>query len=72
MNLHTSKIELVKMILNIENPNLLSKLLKLAKKETPDFWLGLSEEEKEEINLGSKQLDSGEKIPFNDFLRKVG
>lgn len=71
MNIQTTKIELVKMILNIENPEIITKVFKLLKKESPDFWAELSETEKEEINLGIEQLDRDEKVSFSSFLKKV-
>jgi hypothetical protein len=71
MDIQAHKIELAKLILEIDNPSLLSKVFKLLKKEKTDFWLELSEEQKEEINIGIKQLDRGERISVKEFLRKV-
>jgi hypothetical protein len=59
------------LILNIENPKLISRLNEFLKRETQDFWEELSEIEKKEIEIGLKQLDNGERIDFDDFLKKV-
>jgi hypothetical protein len=71
MDIKTTKLELVKMILGIENPQLINRLKKYLEKETVDFWDELSESEKEEIKLGISQLNDGNKIAFDDFLKKV-
>ncbi|MFN5417017.1 MAG: hypothetical protein ACK5B9_08185 [Flavobacteriia bacterium] len=71
MNIQASKIELVKLILNIENSSIINKILDILKNDTTDFYLELSESEKEEINLGIQQLDNGERISLEDFMKKV-
>jgi hypothetical protein len=45
--------------------------LNVLKAEKEDFWFELSDTEKQEIELGIKQLDAGERIPVNDFLNKI-
>jgi hypothetical protein len=72
MDLQTSKLELVKLIVNIENQNLIDKLIRVLKSEQEDFWLELTELEKQEIDLGIKQLNSGKRISLDDFMKKVG
>jgi len=42
-----------------------------VKSEQEDFWLELSEIEKEEIQFGIKQLDSGKGVSFDDFLANL-
>ena len=71
MDLQTSKIELAKLILNIESPNLISKIKDLITKESSDFWLSLTDSEKEEIIFGIDQLDKGQRISLDDYLNKV-
>jgi hypothetical protein len=71
MDLQASKLELVKMIVNINSQKTIDKLLTVLKSEKDDFWFDLSEKEKEEIELGIKQLDAGERIPLNEFLNKI-
>ena len=71
MDLHTSKLELVKLIINIDNQQIIDKLIRILKSGEEDFWLELSEQERREIELGIKQLDSGDRISFDDFMKKV-
>lgn len=71
MKLEVEKIELAKLILNLENASLILKLKTLILEETGTFRDQLSEEEKKELELGITQLDRGEKISVKDFLDKV-
>ena len=71
MNTQTSKIELAKLILELEDPELINKIHKLLLDESSRFRKNLTEHEKEEIKLGIEQLNRGERISFEDFLKKV-
>ncbi len=71
MDIQTSKIELAKLILSIENPDLINKIQELVMKKSGDFWLFLSESEKEEIAFGLEQLDKGQRVSVDEFLSKV-
>lgn len=71
MDTQTSKIELVKLILELEDPNLINKIYDLLLDESSQFRKKLTEQEKEEIKLGIEQLNRGERISFEDFLKKV-
>jgi len=71
MDLQTAKIELTKLILSIENPAIIEKIKDLLINETSDFWSDMTKEEKDELKLGIKQLNEGQRISFKDFLRKV-
>ena len=71
MDIQTSKLELVKLIINIDNQKIIDKLIRVLKSGEEDFWLELSEQERKEIELGIKQLDSGQRISFDDFIKKV-
>ena len=71
MNIQTSKIELVKMILNIENDKFIEKITEFIQKEKVDFWNELSMSEQKEIEKGIKELNKGKRVDFNDFLKKI-
>ena len=71
MDIQTSKIELAKLILNIENKSVLEKIINVLKTEQGDFWNELSKDEKAEIKMGIEQLDSGKRTSVEDFLRRV-
>ncbi|OFZ01268.1 MAG: hypothetical protein A3K10_00915 [Bacteroidetes bacterium RIFCSPLOWO2_12_FULL_31_6] len=71
MNIQTSKIELVKMILNIENDKFIEKITNFIRKEKVDFWNELSLAEQKEIENGIKELDKGKRVEYNKFLKKI-
>lgn len=71
MDIRTSKIELVKIILNIENDEFIEKITEFVQKEKADFWNELSLSDQKEIEKGIKQLNKGKRVEFNDFLKKI-
>jgi hypothetical protein len=71
MDIQASKLELFKMIYNIEDQNIINNLIKIVRNSQNDFWLELSETQREEIKTGINQLDSGQRISLEDFLKKV-
>lgn len=71
MDIQSSKIELTKLILNIDDPALIEKIKDLLVRETSDFWSTLTDEQKEELKLGIEQLNDGQRTSFEDFLNKV-
>lgn len=71
MDIQTSKLELVKLILSIDNHTVIEKMLNALKSHQEDFWLDLTSQEKQEIEIGLKQLDAGQRISLDDFLKKV-
>lgn len=71
MDIQTSKIELAKIILSIENTEFIEKIKNFISNEKRDFWDDLTSSEKAEIELGIKQLDSGKRVSYDDFLKKI-
>jgi len=71
MDIQTSKIELAKLILSIDSPELIEKIRKLLVNETDDFWKTLTTSEKEEIEYGLDQLNQGKRISMEETFRKI-
>jgi len=71
MDIQTTKIELAKIILSIENTEFIEKIKNFISKEKKDFWNDLNQSEKAEIELGLKQLEKGERTSYDDFLKKI-
>jgi len=69
MDIQSSKIELVQMILNIENFEFIEKLKAFVKNEKIDIWDELSDAEKDEIQKGIVELDKGERVLYDDFIK---
>ncbi|MDZ7608715.1 MAG: hypothetical protein U5K79_24730 [Cyclobacteriaceae bacterium] len=71
MNIHAEKLEIVKMILETDNPSILESIKKIFSKNiTDDFWQTLSLEQKEDILHGMEELEKGEVVDYEEFLRK--
>ncbi|QNL22243.1 hypothetical protein HZR84_09930 [Hyphobacterium sp. CCMP332] len=71
MDIQSSKLELVKLILEIDNQSVLNKILDALKSNEKDFFLELSPQEKNEIEIGLNQLNSGKRISLEDYMKKV-
>lgn len=71
MDIKSTKIELAKLILTIDDPDLIQKVHQLITHQTEDFWNTLTEEEQNEIKVGIAQLDRGEKTSFEEYLSKI-
>lgn len=71
MDIQTSKIELAKLILSINSPELIEKIRQLLVNETDSLWATLTDSEKEEIEFGLDQLKQGKRISIEETLRKI-
>ncbi len=71
MDIQTTKIELVKAILDIDNSELIQKLADFIKKEKTDFWNDLSINQQDEIRRGIEELDQGKRVSFDSALKKI-
>ena len=71
MNIQAEKLELVRMILDTDNPGILASIKRIfAKSKNPDFWDTLSEDQKEEITEGIKEIEKGETVNYEEFIKK--
>ncbi len=71
MDFQASKIELAKLILSIESPELIERIRQLLIGESDDFWNSLAPSEQAEIAYGLQQLDEGKRISIDETLRKI-
>ena len=71
MNIQTEKLELMKLLLNTENPNIIQSIRQIFRKEkTMDFWDELSSEQQSEIKKGSLEIEQGKFSDYDTFLSK--
>lgn len=71
MNIHAEKIELVKLLLNTENPSIIQSIKDVFKQaESSDFWDGLSPEQQREIKEASVEIENGETTDYDAFMSK--
>ncbi len=71
MDIKTSKIELVKLILNIDNDAFIKKVTAFINNENADFWNELTVAEQAEIKNGIQQLNDGKKKPYKEVLKNI-
>jgi hypothetical protein len=71
MNIQAEKIELIKMLLDTENPKIIESIKKnLRKEKTSDFWDDLSLQQREEIEKASIEIENGEVTDYESFMQK--
>ncbi|NRR93564.1 hypothetical protein HSX10_18495 [Winogradskyella undariae] len=71
MDIRTTKLELLKTILETENTDFIQRIADFVKKEKADFWDELSLSEQSEIKKGIEELDKGKRVSFESFLKKI-
>lgn len=71
MNIQAEKIEIMKLILETENPSILKSVRNIfSKSSNVDFWETLSKEQKDDILLGIKEVENGEVEDYEEFMSK--
>ena len=71
MNIQAEKIELVKMLLDTENPKIIESIKKIFKKaKIADFWDDLSVDQRKEIEKASREIENGEITDYESFMQK--
>ena len=71
MDIRTTKLELLKTILETENNDFIQRVADFVKKEKVDFWDELTLTEQTEIKQGIEELDNGKRISYESFLKKI-
>ena len=72
MQIETSKIQLVKTILDSEDEEFISRLVDFVKNETDDFWPELTAEQQEDLKKGIAQLDQGKRKYYREVTDRLG
>ncbi|MDN3619781.1 MULTISPECIES: hypothetical protein [Polaribacter] len=60
MNIETTKLELMHLLLQTQKESILKKLKSVFEEEQVDWWSEMSKKEQEEIKTGLAQADKGE------------
>ncbi len=68
MDFQTTKIKLVKEILDIETPELIEKIVTLLKKEKKDFWDDLTPSQQKEIDKADLEILNEETTDYETFM----
>ena len=71
MNIQAEKLELMKLLLNTENPGIIQSIRQIFRKEkTTDFWDELSSEQRSEIKQGSLEIEQDKFSDYDTFISK--
>ena len=71
MDINDAKIELLKIVLDLEDADIIQGAIQFLKNEQTDFYDQLTEDEKLEVRYGIDQLDRGKSISWEDFRKKL-
>ena len=69
MDIKEEKLEIMRMVLNTQNPSILQRIKSLLAKEK-DFWKTLSDREKDDIMKGIDEIEKGEKYLYDEVMKK--
>ena len=70
MNIQAEKLELVRKILDTDNPGILSSIKQIfTSSKKIDFWDSLPQSQKEEILKGIEEVENGETVDYEDFIK---
>lgn len=71
MDIQAEKLEIMKMILETDNPSILESIKSFFKvASTGDFWETLSQTQKNDILQGINEIENGEVLDYEDFMKK--
>jgi hypothetical protein len=70
MDIQLEKLNLIKLIENTDDLSVIENIKNFFKTEKEDWWDELSEEQKFEIEESDREIDRGEYILYEDFMKK--
>ncbi len=71
MNIQAEKLELVRMILDTDNPGILSSIKRIfSDSRNSDFWDSLSQSQRDEILKGIEEIENGDTVDYAEFINK--
>lgn len=72
MNIETTKLELMHLLLQTQEESLLAKIKKVFDEEKNDWWDTMDEEEQKEIQKGIEQADQGQFVTHEKVMNRFG
>lgn len=72
LNIQNKKLELIQWLSSIEDSTVIEKIMELRKKESKDWWNSISESEKDAIESGIKDANSGKLNPHSNARKIYG
>ena len=69
-NMESKKLALIQWLTSLNDVSMIDKILELKQKETKDWWNETSDEEKESIEKGLSDAESGKLKPHSEIRKK--
>jgi hypothetical protein len=71
MNIQAEKLEIMKLILETDNPNILKSIKGLFNRsKITDFWETLPQDQKDDIIQGINDIENDEILDYEEFMKK--
>lgn len=70
MDIQFEKSELMKKLAETNDMSIIEAIKNILKSEKKDFWNELTQEQKDEIEEGDRQIERGEFVLFEDLMKK--
>jgi hypothetical protein len=71
MNIQAEKLEIMKMILETDNPSIIDSIKKIFKKQNNvDFWETIPQSQKDDILQGIQEIKNGDVVDYDEFIKK--
>ena len=69
-NMESKKLVLIQWLTSLNDVSMIDKILELKNKESKDWWNETSDEEKESIEKGLEDANSGKLKPHSEIRKK--
>jgi len=71
MDIRTEKLRLIELLLHTNNPSIIRKVMSIFQtEETQDIWEELNDNQQQEIDKALEEVNNGQTVPFESFIKK--
>ncbi|MDB5117893.1 MAG: hypothetical protein JWQ79_3385 [Mucilaginibacter sp.] len=70
MDIQAEKLDLIKWLLDVNEPSVIKSFIALKQKEQTDWWDEISDTERAQIEEGLAQADKGEVVQHKEVMAK--
>ena len=71
MDIQATKIELAQLLLNTDDVSVLNKIKSIFKTEKKDWFDDLNDFQKEQIEIGEREIANGEVVSWDDVKKQI-
>jgi hypothetical protein len=70
MDIQLEKLELIKKLVETEDPTIINSIRKIFSKKKKDWWDELSDGQKEDVAKSELEFEKGEFTSYDDVMKK--